>query len=142
MYELNKQHGRGGGDEALRIVGRRLRKTAGSDARVYRLGGDEFTIVQHDIADRNEAANLADRVLHAIKVPFRVDELTEESARRRRCEPCRRCGRRTLLGTCCGTAGVRFGVSQRVGTARRDYAVAVAVGCPTSTVFTVGYLRG
>ncbi len=58
------------GDELLKSVARRLgRCVAGTDF-VARLGGDEFAIVQTAVKNPAEVADLATRVLDAIRAPY------------------------------------------------------------------------
>jgi len=58
------------GDELLRFVAMSLRHCATEDEFVARLGGDEFAIVQTAVKSEAEVADLAERVLNAIRAPF------------------------------------------------------------------------
>jgi diguanylate cyclase (GGDEF)-like protein len=45
-----------------------------ADAAISRLGGDEFTFLLTDIADAQDAARVAGRILEAFEKPFLIDE--------------------------------------------------------------------
>jgi diguanylate cyclase (GGDEF)-like protein len=45
MKHVNNQHGRNGGDEILRAVGRRIRECLGTNGRLFRPGADEFIAI-------------------------------------------------------------------------------------------------
>ena len=70
--QVNDQFGHAGGDELLAQVADRLRYTTRPGDTAARLHGDEFAILLEDLADRAEAALVADRILSAMAVPFRV----------------------------------------------------------------------
>ncbi len=66
------------GDAMLRAVGERLRQTLRKSDTVARLGGDEFMILLHGLASAEAAARVAQKLLEALRAPFRVNghELT------------------------------------------------------------------
>ena len=70
--QVNDQFGHAGGDELLAQVADRLRYTTRPGDTAARLHGDEFAVLLEDLADRDEAALVADRILSAMAVPFRV----------------------------------------------------------------------
>ena len=70
--QVNDEFGHAGGDELLAQVADRLRYTTRPGDTAARLHGDEFAILLEDLADRDEAALVADRILTAMAVPFRV----------------------------------------------------------------------
>ncbi len=70
--QVNDQFGHAGGDELLAQVADRLRYTTRPGDTPARLHGDEFAILLEDLADPDEAALVADRILTAMAVPFRV----------------------------------------------------------------------
>lgn len=61
------------GDALLRAVAERLRATLRRSDTVARPGGDEFLLVLHGIAGAEAAARVAQKVLDALRPPFRVD---------------------------------------------------------------------
>jgi len=69
---VNDTFGHATGDEVLKMVGHRLQAEAG-DHLVARLGGDEFAILQR--AGNGKEADLADRCIAALKMPFVVKGL-------------------------------------------------------------------
>jgi diguanylate cyclase (GGDEF)-like protein len=58
------------GDELLKSVATRLGRCVGGADFVARLGGDEFAIVQTAVKNPAEVADLATRVLDAIRAPY------------------------------------------------------------------------
>ena len=76
---INDNLGHARGDEALRIVAERLCAVAAfetsageSHPLVARLGGDEFTLFFPELADADDAARIAARVLAALAEPFEI----------------------------------------------------------------------
>ena len=80
---INDSLGHSSGDRLLRLVAERLvsvvRRTDdvgrvdSSEARVSRLGGDEFTFLLPEISDAQDAGQVAKRALHRLREPFEVD---------------------------------------------------------------------
>jgi diguanylate cyclase (GGDEF)-like protein/PAS domain S-box-containing protein len=73
---INDSKGHAAGDALLCQVGDRLRKIMRKDDLVARLGGDEFAIVMR-MADDRSAEEVAERLLAALRVPFRLDGADE-----------------------------------------------------------------
>jgi len=69
---VNDLWGHETGDEILRLVGRRLERCLRPFDLVARVGGDEFVVVAHDVADVATARALADRIEVAICLPYDV----------------------------------------------------------------------
>jgi diguanylate cyclase (GGDEF)-like protein/PAS domain S-box-containing protein len=72
---VNEQVGNVNGDRILLIIGRRLEETIGEDARLYRTGGDEFSILTPLPAPprlREEAEKLMDSIHKSVGVPCPV----------------------------------------------------------------------
>ena len=67
---VNDQLGHASGDQLLRAVAERLQGCVRPADTVARLGGDEFAVLIEDIAGEAEAEIVADRLLHALTVPF------------------------------------------------------------------------
>jgi diguanylate cyclase (GGDEF)-like protein/PAS domain S-box-containing protein len=61
------------GDRLLQEVGGRIVNCVRSEDTVARMGGDEFTILLPDIADRHAAATVAQKVLDAISQPLFIE---------------------------------------------------------------------
>jgi diguanylate cyclase (GGDEF)-like protein/PAS domain S-box-containing protein len=84
---FNETTGTAAGDQVLQEIGRRLgtclrqddtiaRRESGTlatDAVLFRLGGDEFTILLDAIADPSDAMRVARRIQAAVAEPFLVD---------------------------------------------------------------------
>ncbi|CAO4174853.1 putative bifunctional diguanylate cyclase/phosphodiesterase [Methylorubrum populi] len=68
--QVNDTLGHGVGDELLRAVAHRLRACLREVDTVARLGGDEFAIIQAAVEAPEEAATLAQRILHVISAPY------------------------------------------------------------------------
>jgi diguanylate cyclase (GGDEF)-like protein len=62
------------GDALLREVTDRLLTCLAEGDTIGRLGGDEFAILQIGIANPEQAANLAHRVIEAVGAPYYIDE--------------------------------------------------------------------
>ncbi len=71
---VNDSLGHGIGDQVLATVAQRLRNVARDDDAVARLGGDEFAILQRSVADANDAARLARRLVDALAAPIQIDD--------------------------------------------------------------------
>lgn len=71
--EVNDRFGHDVGDTLLQKIAERLRNTMRQPDRVYRLGGDEFTLLLQD-ADASLALKLADRLLAALGTPLHLGE--------------------------------------------------------------------
>lgn len=69
--QVNDRLGHGAGDEVLKEVAARLKRTLRHDELAARLGGDEFAIVvQH--ADLTSATGLAQRVIRELECPYQL----------------------------------------------------------------------
>ena len=74
--EINDTMGHFAGDEVLRTVARRLFKTVGEKGLCARLGGDEFAVVQWQIDDASDAAELARAIIRALSQPMEIEGKT------------------------------------------------------------------
>jgi diguanylate cyclase (GGDEF)-like protein len=72
--EINDGLGHEYGDELLRAVAARLKRSVGSEDRVVRIGGDEFVVVLTS-TDPGEAESVADRMRSALCEPFTIDSI-------------------------------------------------------------------
>jgi diguanylate cyclase (GGDEF)-like protein len=70
--QVNDRFGHAGGDELLVQVADRLRYSTRPGDTAARLHGDEFAILLEDLSTRQEATLVAERILAALEVPFRV----------------------------------------------------------------------
>jgi len=71
---VNDTLGHSIGDRLLQVIGQRLVTCVRAEDTVARMGGDEFTILLADLADRRGAAAVAQKVLEAVRHPVVVDE--------------------------------------------------------------------
>ena len=62
------------GDRLLQAIGARLVTCMRAEDTVARMGGDEFTVLLADVADRRGAALVAQKVLEAVRHPVTIDE--------------------------------------------------------------------
>ncbi|OYT89455.1 MAG: GGDEF-domain containing protein [Burkholderiales bacterium PBB6] len=68
--QVNDTQGLEAGDQVLSEVGRRLRALVRHGDQVARLGSDEFAILQTNVADAHDVAQLAQRVVDELARPF------------------------------------------------------------------------
>ncbi|MET0321852.1 MAG: diguanylate cyclase [Duganella sp.] len=69
---INDSQGHGAGDEVLREFAARLAANVRAADTVARIAGDEFVIVFEQVAQADEAARLAAKIVEAIRAPFTV----------------------------------------------------------------------
>ena len=74
--EINDTLGHHHGDRLLRAIGARLQSTLGAEVTTARLGGDEFAIMLGDLIDGEEALDAAEGILHLVRSPFPIGDLT------------------------------------------------------------------
>jgi diguanylate cyclase (GGDEF)-like protein/PAS domain S-box-containing protein len=72
---VNDSFGHPTGDKLLQVVADRLKHALKSDDLVARLGGDEFAIVVNSIVSPEDAAQIADRLINTLKLPYNIDGL-------------------------------------------------------------------
>ena len=71
---INDSLGHGVGDHLLQLIAERLRVAVRNEDVVARLGGDEFVVALFDIARREHAAIVAQKLIAALDPPFLVGE--------------------------------------------------------------------
>ncbi|MET3525788.1 diguanylate cyclase (GGDEF)-like protein/PAS domain S-box-containing protein [Phenylobacterium koreense] len=71
--DVNDTAGHGAGDVLLRLVAQRLQRGVRSGDTVTRLGGDEFAIIQTQVRQGADAADLADRIVRDLAEPFEIE---------------------------------------------------------------------
>ncbi|MDD1509170.1 putative bifunctional diguanylate cyclase/phosphodiesterase [Pseudomonas sp. CNPSo 3701] len=71
---INEQFSYQTGDQLLLALSDRLRSHSGRLGALARLGGDQFALVQADIEQPYEAAELAQNVLDDLETPFTLDD--------------------------------------------------------------------
>lgn len=70
---VNDTMGHPVGDLLLKSVAKRLQQVARADDMIARIGGDEFAIMAHDVSDREDAGNLAGKIVEILSSPFKLD---------------------------------------------------------------------
>ena len=69
---INDTLGHSVGDELLRMVSARLKRTLRETDTVARIGGDEFIILLSSVSDRSDVAVLSDKILKSLTLPFKL----------------------------------------------------------------------
>src|SRR3990167_8447061 len=70
---VNEQFGYQTGDQLLLLLSDRLRSHSGRLGALARLGGDQFALIQADIEQPYEAAELAQSILDDLDLPFALE---------------------------------------------------------------------
>lgn len=73
---VNDEHGHAVGDEVLKIVAARLRRTVRASDMVSRIGGDEFACLRASDADPRPLLQLANKLYQAVVAPMTVGALS------------------------------------------------------------------
>jgi diguanylate cyclase (GGDEF)-like protein len=69
---VNDSLGHDAGDRLLRVVAERIRRAVREADSLFRMGGDEFTVLLEDVRGPEEAAMVATRMLEAIAEPVQL----------------------------------------------------------------------
>lgn len=69
---VNDTLGHDKGDELLKLAASRLKHAVRESDTVARLGGDEFAVILPHIADRSDAALVAEKIIDLIGTPFNL----------------------------------------------------------------------
>src|SRR6185369_15017047 len=70
---VNDTLGHPAGDKLLKLVADRLRSAVRDTDTVARMGGDEFAIVQIDIAQPADCTALAHRIIESVSAPYEIE---------------------------------------------------------------------
>ncbi len=70
---INDLHGHKIGDLLLQAVAERLKGCVREEDTVARIGGDEFIVVLEDIFSLEDAARVAQKVVHTLSTPFAIE---------------------------------------------------------------------
>jgi diguanylate cyclase (GGDEF)-like protein/PAS domain S-box-containing protein len=73
---INDQFGHQQGDQVLQALASRLQQSIQPTSTVARMGGDEFTILLHEISDVDLVGDFSSLVLDIIAEPFQLDGFT------------------------------------------------------------------
>jgi diguanylate cyclase (GGDEF)-like protein len=71
---VNDSHGHDVGDALLRLTAERIKRAVREADLVFRMSGDEFTVLLEDVRGPEEAAMVASRVLEGVAEPLQVGE--------------------------------------------------------------------
>jgi diguanylate cyclase (GGDEF)-like protein len=74
--KVNDTAGHAAGDELLQHAAQRLREAIRPHDKMVRFGGDEFVAIVENVAERTDAAHVAERVQSAFNQPFRLAQGT------------------------------------------------------------------
>ncbi len=69
---INDSIGHAIGDELLKEASRRIERTLRACDRVARIGGDEFTVLMHQLDDESDVVGLAHQLVRAFDQPFQL----------------------------------------------------------------------
>jgi len=69
---VNDTLGHDAGDQLLKSVAERIREQVRESDTVARVGGDEFTVILRDLSSRQDAAAVAEKIIAAVAMPFRL----------------------------------------------------------------------
>jgi len=71
---VNDTLGHAAGDDLLKQVADRLKRSVEVDCEIGRLGGDEFQVMIPDMDDRGELGEIAMRIITMLKQPYSLEE--------------------------------------------------------------------
>lgn len=69
---VNDSLGHEAGDQLLRVLAERIRTSVRETDLLFRMGGDEFTVLLEDVRGPEEAAMVAQRILEATREPLQL----------------------------------------------------------------------
>ncbi|WP_234029499.1 bifunctional diguanylate cyclase/phosphodiesterase [Erythrobacter sp. THAF29] len=72
--QVNDTLGHAAGDELLKQVASRLKRSIERECEIGRLGGDEFQVMIPDLDDRGELGDIAMKIITMLKQPYSLDE--------------------------------------------------------------------
>jgi diguanylate cyclase (GGDEF)-like protein len=70
--EINDYYGHSAGDQVLRVTAKRLCETIRKTDSVARMGGDEFVVLLNDLADSDQAEQIAAKIVAVLSEPIEV----------------------------------------------------------------------
>ncbi|KAF4530521.1 hypothetical protein B566_EDAN018648, partial [Ephemera danica] len=71
---VNDSLGHGAGDQLLKTVAERIRHMLRSSDLLFRMGGDEFTVILPQVSSAEDAAHAAQRICAAVASPLSIQE--------------------------------------------------------------------
>lgn len=76
--QINDMYGHWAGDSIIMGISNILREVYGNNARIGRMGGDEFAVFIPDVKDRAQIQSQADEVLHRLRLQKEMIGMAEE----------------------------------------------------------------
>jgi len=73
---VNDTLGHNIGDKVLKAVASRLKECLRKTDFVYRLGGDEFTVIGKHLKNEYEAVNIAKKIINSVSEPYQIQDHT------------------------------------------------------------------
>jgi len=73
---VNDTLGHNIGDKVLKAVASRLTESLRKTDFVYRLGGDEFTVIGKHLKNEYEAVNIAKKIINSVSEPYQIQDHT------------------------------------------------------------------
>jgi len=71
--EINDSLGHKVGDAVLKEVTKRLKQILDTKKTLFRLGGDEFTIIVDEFKEKKYLSTLSNKILHILSLPINID---------------------------------------------------------------------
>ncbi len=74
--EINDTHGHDIGDQVLIAVAERLSQTLRTCDTAARIGGDEFIVIQTEVANRKTVVQVAEKIIQTISAPILIEDIS------------------------------------------------------------------
>jgi len=71
---VNDSHGHDVGDSLLKEVANRLNDVIKKSDQVFRLGGDEFTLIMKNLKNELDAGRIAENLINLLSAPYNINE--------------------------------------------------------------------
>ena len=71
---VNDSLGHPAGDQLLKVAAARIRKTLRRTDLLFRMGGDEFTVILTELVSDDDAGEMAQRIIHAVSAPVTLGD--------------------------------------------------------------------
>ena len=71
--QVNDSYGHSVGDKTLLAIAQRLAKVTADRGQVFRVGGDEFTLIMQDVENDAQIKEIADDIIRAINQPLIIE---------------------------------------------------------------------
>ena len=71
---VNDSLGHPAGDQLLKVAAARIRKTLRRTDLLFRMGGDEFTVILTELVSDDDAGEMAQRIIQAVSAPVTLED--------------------------------------------------------------------